>query len=138
MIDIEKIRSIAPNATATANASVTRSMPDTLDQARIKVVKKLQTNVAYVNNNMQPVNSSQKPDLVFKLTANSTYKVGAKYGNRWLPDLFDDGNKFVENIEKAELVSVLEAFVKAIESKQADDAIAVVQEQHKVAHSKAA
>ncbi len=39
-INISKIRSVAPNATAVEDASISRSKPDTLEEARTKVVTK--------------------------------------------------------------------------------------------------
>jgi hypothetical protein len=137
MFNINEIKQIAPNATATAKASITRSMPDTLDEARAKVIAKLQENIAYVEGGMTAL-KDDKPDLLFKYVGDDTYKIGAKYGNRWLRNVFGDGNSFVDGIEKELLVDVLNIFVTEVEGKQVDDAIEAVMKANVEVHKKKA
>ena len=137
MFNITNIQKLAPKATATAKASFTRSMPDTLDEARSKVVVKLQENIAYVEGGMTAL-KDDKPDLLFKYAGNDEYKVGAKYGNRWLRNVFGDGNSFVDGIEKELLVDVLNIFVTEVESKQVDDAIEAIMKANVEVHKKKA
>ena len=137
MINIKNIQKFATNATTSASSTITRSMPDTLADARLKVVNKLNSNIAYINNDMQIVNS-EKVDLVFKQANNNTYKVGVKYGNRWLKNMLGKNNSFIDGVARTELVDVLNALISEIESKQADDAITVIMQANVAAHSKAA
>ena len=137
MFNIKAIQQIAPKATATAKAAITRSMPDTLAEARSKVVAKLQANIEYVDDGMTAL-KDDKPDLVFKYAGNGTYKVGAKYGNRWLKNVFGDGNSFVDGIDKTLLVDVLNIFITEVESKQADEAIEAIMQANVEVRKKAA
>ena len=98
---------------------------------------KLKLNIEYVQNQMK-LPKNRTLDLVFKRAANNTYAVGAKYGNRWLQNLFGDGMKFADDIKKDELVDVMKALINAIESGEADDSIKAIQLRNIEAHSKAA
>lgn len=136
-INISKIQKIAPNANAVSEASVSRSKPDSLEEARMKVISKLNRNIEYVENQMK-LPKGEKIDLVFKVAADGTYAVGAKYGNRWLNDLFGENDKFAEGITKDQLVSVMRLLIEGIESGDADESIIGVQQKNKDAHKKAA
>ena len=96
-----------------------------LEEARVKVVAKLKENIAYIENGMKTT-TDEKLDLVFKHAGNNTYIVGAKYGNRWLKNVFGDGKSYVDSIETMLLTDVLNMFIEQVESKHVDDAIEAV------------
>lgn len=96
-----------------------RVQRDTLQKARAKCVKKLLANKAWHNDN-----TLEKPDLVVAQDANNNYSVGVKYGNRYLPNVFNGGkDTFLENVPESALDDVFDALTELVETGECDAAI---------------
>ena len=105
---LKAIQAIEPDACGTSTFSASRNLPDTIDEARAKVVDKLNLNIEFIRKGKNAA-TSKKPDLVYKHNAsNGTYCIGAKYGNRWLAGITAGGDKFVKRVSEANLVKALE------------------------------
>jgi hypothetical protein len=112
-----KFKLIAP-AARTTNKIVTRtSKRDTLPDARQKVIDKLNLNKAYFNDPSQ-----DKPDLVYKSQSDGIYAIGAKYGNRYLQNIFGT-TKFLENVDETEVAAVLDELAQCVSDGVFDSAI---------------
>jgi hypothetical protein len=121
------IQAIAPKAKATDSITASRNEPDTIAEARAKVVAKLQANIEFIKRGMDAA-ASKKPDLVYKHNARAnTYSVGAKYGNRWITGLADTGKKYIEGIALGELASVLNLICEHVIAGHVDTGILDIQ-----------
>lgn len=122
----DELKTQFPNITATSECYSTHHQPDTLDQAREKVIAKLNLNKVYFENGCVVAKGSKKPDTVFKNQACEKIAIGIKYGNRWLTDIFGVNCKFVQGISKVDVPLIFDALIKATEEKQFDHAIRIV------------
>ncbi|KQV82172.1 hypothetical protein ASD15_08860 [Massilia sp. Root351] len=123
---LDSIQQEFPNAVPTDECNPARHTPDTLEEARQKVVKKLQLNKTYFENGGKPAAGEKKLDTVFKKMPNGTYSIGVKYGNRWLQDIFGAGKKMYRNLRKDQMVKMFDKLIAAAEAKAFDEAILVV------------
>jgi|GEM_PF-3516319 len=119
-----KLQTIAPNARAVTKMQTHTSKRDSLLDARKKTVDKLHANIAYFNDQ-----STERPDLVYKVQLDGTYAIGIKYGNRYLSDLFG-GKSFLEKIDKDQVVAVLEKCAECVADGDCDAQIDVVMQRN--------
>ena len=123
---LEAVRKFAPNVGVSSKTVVVRKQRDTIEEARAKVVDKLNRCITHVNSGMAGENSDLT-DPVFKEKADGIYIVGAKYGNRWLPNLAGDKSPVLKNIKQDELVATLGAIITHVESGESDDDLRSIQ-----------
>ena len=93
---------------------------DTLDDARGKVVEKLQANKNYFMGA-----ADEQVDTVYKLQTDGTYAVGIKYGNRYLEGVMN-GQKYARGFTAEKMPAVFDALMKVVEAGACDEAIAKV------------
>jgi len=112
-----KIKAIATGAYSTNKSADRAGKRDSIDDARQKVVDKLIANKDYYVGT-----TTTHVDCVYKKHADGTYKVGIKYGNRYLVGVFD-GQKYVDGIDGQQLVAVLDTLAECTSNGDFDDAI---------------
>lgn len=125
---LETIKAIAPNARATDKVSIIRKQSDTIEQAREKVVEKLQMSIAVLEGTN--TEKAKAVNLVYKPEVGGTYAVGAKYGIRWLPNLAGKGEHLFQHVERDQLVPVLNALVEYVEAGHSDDDLRQIQREN--------
>lgn len=128
---LDQLRSLIPDVTPVEKVSMSREKRDSLDEARIKVAKKLRDNIAYFNG------TGQKVDLVYKVHPGPKYSVGIKYGNRYLVRAIAGGT-FVPQVSAELVPQVLEMLATQVEACMYDDAISQVMQDNVAARNKAA
>ena len=122
---LAQLLAIAPDARPTNKMRTHTSKRDTLPEARSKVIDKLKQNIAYFIDNTQ-----EKPDLVYVLQSDRTFTVGAKYGNRFLRDIITIGKHALNNVQEAQVVSVLEKLVQIVARGDCDPAIEAIMQKN--------
>ncbi|WP_157976743.1 hypothetical protein [Parahaliea mediterranea] len=123
---IRNFLATTPGAKVVKSMNISTSKIDTLDDARRKVIDKIDRNIDYINSpNLGEV---EKPDLLYKRNIRTgLYIVGAKYGNRWLDGIDGNEGKFIEGVSEQQLVNALEAVKSLVESKDLDEKISFIQ-----------
>jgi len=99
-----------------AISKINRTKVVSIEEARQKVVDKLEANSKFITEGEGEV------DAVFAVNDGS-YTIGAKYGNRWLPDLFGEGKNYITGITKDEVPEVVSDIKSAIIKGDADESI---------------
>ena len=122
MINLDKIKA---NVTAASSIKTNRNKVTTIDEARKKVADKLAANHAFLVGE-----SNKRVDKVYTVE-NGIYTLGAKYGNRWLKNLFGDGQHYITGMKYDEMEETLDMLVEEVVAGEADDCIRVVMENNK-------
>ena len=123
---LEAVREFAPNVGVSSKTVVVRKQRDTIEEARAKVVEKLNRCIDHVNSD-KAIDDNDLTDPVFKEVSEGVYIVGAKYGNRWLPNLAGDNKRVLTDIDQAELANTLNAIITHVESGDSDSDLRSIQ-----------
>ena len=129
---MSKLKSILaqnPAIRSASKRSFARVQRDTLAKARAKCIKKVRENKAWHRDQTLP-----KPDPIMTPDA-SGYSVGAKYGQRYLKNIFDGGT-FIENVPEGLLNDVLDGLIEMIETGECDKAIKEAMDANLAMHAK--
>jgi len=127
----KKFQAKFPNVKAVSDCNTAQHVADDIDAARDKVVKKLLDNKAHVDGGFKTATGGKRPDRVYKRKANGTFGVGVKYGNRWLQDLFGEGQKMLDGLTDAELSEALSVLAECAKNAEFDGAIERIMENNK-------
>lgn len=128
---LASLRSLIPNVKTVKSVSASRNKRDTLEQARKKVIEKLQKNSAI----RRGIATDEKVDPVYKEQGDGCFGVGIKYGNRYLQDAIAGGT-FVPDVEPDQLPAVLDLLVEQVEKGWYDDAIEKIRKDNVAARNR--
>ena len=117
MIKLDKL--VGVNVTVINDINAGRGKVVTMEDARKAVVKQLNDNLAYINSGFDK--DKKCKGIVFK-EGNGVYRLGVKYGRRWITNVFETG-AYLDGLTLADVTANIEMLASAANDGELDKEI---------------